>query len=356
MSTLKFKNIQHPSSANPNLQLDANGGFSASGPIYAPNGNYFTKLDSKSVAFTKTGAGTMTIKAGTYIAIGALIIGFATDTSVTMPSLVAGTDYAVYACSDGTVRADSSFTAPSGFTTSNSRQIGGFHYAPGGNAAARAGGDTAPAINEYSIWDLKWRPRCLDPRGMTLVAGGFWCDIYLLGVDHQANGTSKYNVTIADGSSPPKIPTAFGGNGSSTYSSLNWWEAEEVLRAYGKCPLTYDQFAAAAFGTTEASSIGTDQGSTILNAAYTSKWGVIQSSGVMWVWGANFGGGAAGASWTANTGGRGSTYQMENAALFGGNWGNGSSCGSRASSWTNSPTYSSSDAGARGCCDHLLLV
>jgi hypothetical protein len=272
-----------------------------------------------------------------------------------MPTLTAGTDYAIYGCTDGTLRADANFSAPSGYTTANSRKIGGFHYAPGGNAAAQAGGDTTPAINEYSLWDLKFRPACTDPRGMTLVADGFWSDIYLLGVDHLTNGTSKYNVTIADRSSPPKIPVKFGGNGSSAYGSLNRWEAAEVLMSYGKRLPDYGEFAALAYGTTEASSFGTDPGSTILRAAYTSRYGVMLASGNLWVWGSNFGGGAAGAAWTANTGGRGSTYQMENAMLFGGNWDIGALSGSRCSNWNSSPTPPNSVISARGVCDHLML-
>ena len=315
----------------------------------------FSKADTQSVAFTKTAAGTAQLKAGTYIDVSGTLLTFASATAIVMPTLTAGTDYAIYACTDGTVRADASFSAPSGYTSTTSRKIGGFHYAPGGNASARAGGDTTPAINEYSLWDLKFKPSSPDPRGMVLVADGFWADIYLLGVDHLTNGTSKYNVTIADGSSPPKIPTKFGGNGTTAYGSLNWWEAAEVLRSHGKRPPTYDEFAALAFGTTEATSGGTDPGSTILRAAYTSKWGAMLASGNMWQWGAEFGGGAAGAAWTANTGGRGSTYQMENAAIFGGNWVDTSNSGSRCSSWFFSPTNSIYDIGSRGVCDLLVL-
>jgi hypothetical protein len=272
-----------------------------------------------------------------------------------MPTLTAGTDYAIYGCTDGTIRADANFSAPASYTTANSRKIGGFHYAPGGNAAAQAGGNTTVQINEYSLWDLKFRQACTDPRGMTLVADGFWSDIYLLGVDHLTNGTSKYNVTIADGSSPPKIPVKFGGNGSSAYGSLNRWEAAEVLMSYGKRLPDYGEFAALAYGTTEASSGGTDPGSTILRAAYTSRYGVMLASGNLYVWGSNFGGGAAGAGFTANTGGRGSTYQMENAVLFGGDWASGAVSGSRCSEWSNSPTLSVSSLSARGVCSHLIL-
>lgn len=313
----------------------------------------FYKADQTTVAFTKTGNGTASVKAGTYVFVGASLVSYATATVITMPTLTAGTDYAIWVKDDATIQATTSFTSAPG--AGNWRKIGGFHYAPGGHSGSPGGGNSTAQINEYSFWDLTFRPACVDPRGMVLIADSFWADIYLLGVDHLTNGTSKYNVTIADGSSPPKIPTKFGGTGTSAYGSLNWWEAGEVLRSWGKRMPTYSEFAALAYGTTEASSIGTDQGSTVWNAAYLSKWGCNQASGVMWVWGDEFGGGAAAASWTANTGGRGSTYQMENAVIFGGGWVNTSASGSRASIWDNSPTNSGSIVGARGVCDHLIL-
>lgn len=326
---------------------------SAQLPSLSTSYGLFYKADPTTVAFTKTGAGTAQIKAGTKVDVLGTLVEFASATSITMPSLTAGTDYAIWVKDDATIQATTDFVSAPG--AGNWRKIGGIHYAPGGNAAAVAGGDTTPAINAYSMWDLKFRPACPDPRGMTLVADSFWSDIYLLGVDHLINGTSKYNVTIADGASPPKKPTKFGGNGTTTQTDGNWWNLNEVLQSHGKRSPTYDEFAALAYGTTEASSLGSDPGSTVLNAAYTSKWGVIQSTGVMYVWGAEFGGGAAGASWAANTQGRGSTYQMENAALFGGYWGYTSYSGSRYSSWDNSPAYSDGGIGVRGVCDHLIL-
>jgi len=315
----------------------------------------FVKADASSVAFTKTAVNTAQIKAATVVNVRGTMVTFASATSITMPTLTAGTDYAIYACTDGSVRADASFSAPSGYTTANSRKIGGFHYAPGGHSGAPGGGNATAQINDYSFWDVKFKPACLDPRGMTLVAGGFWSDIYPLGVDHQANGTSKYNVTIADGASPPKVPALFGGNGTTTYTSLNQWEAAEVLAAYGKRLPTYAEFSALAYGTTEATSIGADPVTTSWNATYISKWGAAQVSGNLWCWGANFGGGAAAAGWVVNTVGRGSTYQMENAAFFGGSWGDSSNSGSRCSYWIFSPTLSSSGVGARGVCDLLVL-
>jgi hypothetical protein len=322
----------------------------------------FFKADTATAVFTKTGNGTAQIKAGTIIDVANKLVTFDSAASIAMPSLTAGTDYAVWVKDDATIQATTNFSTAPG--AGNWRKIGGFHYAPGGNAAAQAGGNATAQINEHSFWDLKFRPACPDPRGMTLIANSFWADIYLLGVDHHVNGTSKYNVTIADGSSPPKKPLAFGGNGTTTQADGNWWNLNEVLVSHGKRPPTYDEFAALAYGTTEAtSSGGTDVPTTGVNGTgatsgwqvFTSKWGVIQSSGCMWIWGGEFGGGAAGAAWTANTGGRGSTYQMENAVLFGGFWDNASNSGSRASNWNNSPTYSSSGIAVRGVANHLIL-
>lgn len=315
----------------------------------------FIKADKSSVVFTKTAAGTASIKANTIVAVNGKVIQFTSNTNIVMPTLTAGTDYAIYVCDDGTVRADSSFSAPTGYTTTNSRQIGGFHYSPGGGAAAQSGGDTTPQINLYSLWDNKFRPACADPRGMALVADNFWSDIYLVGVDWLTNGTSKYNVTIADGSSPPKIPTKFGGNGTTAYGSMTWWETAEVIAAAGKRLPTYQEFAALAYGTTEGASIGTDQGSTVWNAAYVSKWGINQVAGVMWQWGDEAGGAYSSAGWTSNTGGRGQTYNAPNAVLFGGNWASAAYCGSRASVWSLAFSFSYNDIGGRAVCDHLIV-
>ena len=328
----------------------------------------FRKSDPTSAAFVKTGVFTISTQAAIiYVEVAGTVHAIAASTAVTMPgSPAAGTDYAIWAKTDGSLEATSNHVTP---PTTNARRIGGFHYAPGGNATGVAGGDVTPAINAYSIWDLKWRPACADPRGMTLVAGGFWSDIYLLGVDHPTNGSSKYNVTIADGSSPPKIPAAFGGNGSTAYGGGNWWDMSETLRSFGKRHPTYDEFAALAYGVLDAYSLESDPGTTgLVNGTggggagldhnaykYTSKWGVIQATGNLWVWGANFGGPYGTAAWTANTGGRGSTYELPNAVLLGGAWSDAANAGSRCSIWPNAPTYSAYSVGARGVCDHLQL-
>lgn len=311
----------------------------------------FRKVSSSAVAWTKTGNGTATTATTIYVEVNGTVLTIASGTSIDMPSLTAGTDYAIWAETDGSLQASSNHTTP---PSANARKVGGFHYATGSNASAQAGGNTTAQINEYSFWDLKFRPTC-DPRGMTLVAGGFWADIYLTGVDHHTNGTSKYNVTIADGSSPPKVPSNFGGNGSTTYGSYTWFEVQELLASHGKRTPTQQEFMALAYGTTEASSIGSDPSTTNWDSAYVSKWGCNQSSGCMNIWGVERGGAYSTGGWNANTEGRGSEYNAPNAVLLGGVWADGSSAGSRCSTWNGSASSSTGDIGSRGVCDHLIL-
>lgn len=447
----------------------------------------FQKANPDAVAFEKTGAGTARTAMAMTINVNGTILSIPAATAITMPgSLTGGTDYAIWVKTDGSLEATTDHVSP---PATGARKIGGFHYAPGGNApiyskaavaagtalpagtipadqwgvykveidstgtitvtagaanyttgyateaaantampanaSGRAemgwftvktaagqtfvagtdalqggtggnpastttynsrlavlsrgttatqvqssafvyglGGDTTPAINEYSFWDLKWRPACPDPRGMTLVSNAFWCDIYMLGVDHHTNGTSKNNVAIADGSAPPKVPTAYGGDGSLVYRDGNWWNLAEVLESHGKRPLTYDEYAAAAWGVAEARSRGNDpattglgttnNGSSHADAVFTSKWGVIQASGCLWVWGADFGASTGGAGDT--TQGRGTVSTGSRVVLLGGDWNFGAASGSRCSDWGGAPTLSVNAVSVRARCDHLRLV
>jgi len=318
----------------------------------------FVKADNDSVVFAKTGNNSAEIKGGTVVAFedGAQV-RFNTNTGITMPSLSAGTDYAIWVAPDGTLEADTSFTSA---PTAGGRKIGGFHYAPGGNATGTSGGNTTNQINEYSFWDLKYRPSCEDPRGMTLVSDGFWADIYLLNTNPDVNGTSAFGVTIADGSSPPIIPAAFGGNGSTDYGSFKWYECQEVFAAYGKKAPTYAEFMALAYGVTEETDRGSDPGTTQLDAARTSKWGVIQATGNLRVWGRDvIADGTGSAAFRDIAEGRGEilTYNDDlRAGFFGGTWDDGALAGSRSANWDISVADSSFTVSGRGVCDHLVLA
>jgi len=343
----------------------------------------------------KVDADTVEVKAGTRVVIDQTkVVHFAADTTATIDtgSLAAGTDYAIYAIDDGTAVFSASFSGPTGHDAGTYQLIGGFHFSPGGNATGyNTGGDTTPAVNEYSIWDLKFRPSCPDPRGMALVAGRFWVDIYLMNTDCDVNGTSRNNATIADGSSAPKVPAMFGGNGSTTYGTFTWYEAAELAAAYGKQLLSYDEAVVAFFGAKEAAARGNDPVTTGLGTAnsgssntdekFTSIWGVIQCVGVMWQWGRDMNfiphqtaltgsppadsdfetwiTAALTGSYKAITESRGSVYTYGTAGIsagrFGGYWSVGSNAGSRASSWSFAPSDSNASAGARARCDHLVL-
>jgi hypothetical protein len=351
-------------------------GAAESASVAAANPYGFDKLDSRSVAFTKTAAGTISIKAGTEIMVAGVAINIAVATPVVMPALTAGTDYAIYACTDGTVRADASFTAPTGYTTANSRMIGGFHYgltAPGttvagGSFATTGNGmiwtqtdvDLIAGINAFSLWDLKWRPLC-DPKGMALVAGRTWVDIYLCGTNHTTNGTSKAGTDIASGTVLPKKPLEFGGNGTVTYATPMWWDFVEIANAYKKRLLREQEFVLAAFGVTENQSIDSTAATyptTQRNAGYTSKYGLEQASGHHYTWGEDTGMYYDNSTWTWKTsnGGRGQiltqgTYGLAR-VILGGPRANGVYSGSRCSTWVNYPRNVNWNVRLKDTCDH----
>jgi hypothetical protein len=281
------------------------------------------KVDPDTPCLTVLGREAIAIKAGTSFNG----FTFAEDTALEMPKLglVAGRDYVVLVV-DGAAAA---FVADSAPTASS--QIGGFHFAPGGNASARAGGDDVPAINPCSLWDLNFRPACPDPRGMTLVGRKFWCDIYLTATEH-ADCTSRFGVTIADGDDLPA-----GGIDGKTHKAFDYATAVTVLGSHGKGLLSIEEFFAAAFGVTEKSAAGKNPKVTGLDAPRTSKFGLMQATGNMWVWGHD------------------GDPDTPRASVFGGSWFVGDFAGSRCAHVDYWPGDSDGDLGARGRSDHLQL-
>lgn len=340
------------------------------------------KADKSAPCLVKTGASTISIRAGTTAYLASGVVGFIVDTPVTMPPLTAGEDYSVWVHPDGAASAVADpASAPAAAPVAGALKIGGFHYglvAPGttvagGSFATTGAGmiwtqadvDKIAGINTWSIWDLRWRPAAPNPRGMALVGGQTWVDIYFCGTNHIANGTSRNNTDIASGTVLPRKPLAFGGNGTSTYSTLNWWEATEIARAHEKRLMWQQEFIDAAFGVTEAQSIGgaaATYPNTGRSAGYTSRYGIEQASGHHWTWGQDSSyrhDGAAWWAWQAVTGGRGSmnlyTPVANVRAIFGGARGVAAVSGSRCSSWGVSPWDSGWDLGVRAACDHLNL-
>jgi len=255
---------------------------------------------------------------------------FLSDTPVDLPTggLIAGSDYVILVGEKLAV-----VLAHSLDDINDPLIIGGFHLAPGGNATARKGGDDTPTINPYSLWDRNFRPACADPRGMALVekpGGRFWCDIYLLGVNHLSDGTSRLGVQIADGDTPPM-------ENERAFDRLDYETAKKVMAFHGKQLLGFEDFAAVAYGVTERTAIGSDPDVTKLDAARTSKFGIMQATGNMWVWGHD------------------GDPDEPRASLFGGSWWGGGNAGSRYAGVGYWADVSDEDIGARGRSDHLQL-
>jgi hypothetical protein len=361
------------------------------GNTYLPNTTYINNIiigdatnfyqkpgSTSSPLFSKASVSSITIPIGFKYLVNNVFITTSGITTLSLNSnldtgsKVAGTDYYVYALEAGGFIISANNTYPTGYTASNSRKIGGFHYGvipesfTAINNINSADAAIIAGINANSMWDLKFRFIGGDNRGMHKM-GNRWYDIYLLNSEHVTNGTSKAGGTIAAGGTSygralPKIPLAFGGTGSNSYSTFTWFEAAEIANAYGKDLISYKEFVSLAYGVLEASSSGNSSGTIGHDANYTSKWGTCQVTGYELIWGSNLSNYPTDATWAwrANTGGRGSIYSTENsptAVRLGGVWSDGSVSGSRYSSW-NIYLWNGSlwHIGCRCCGDHLELV
>ena len=321
---------------------------------------------------TKTAAATLAVKAGTLVRVGSGYKSFTADTAVQMPaSMIAGEDYGVWVTPAGGVFAAAN-GKPSPYVLTPGQagavQIGGFHYglvAPGTTVAGggfattgvgmiwtQADVDKIAGINAFSIWDLAYRPKC-DPRGMARSEAGFWFDIYFCGTEHITNGTSRYNTSVASGTVLPKKPLIFGGNGATKYTTLTWYEANEIAFSHGKRLLSYQEFTAAAYGVTEGQSLGGAASTipaTLRQPGYTSKSGCEQMTGNHCTWGTSASE-AAGSAWIAGAG-RGQTFGTTYGPFFGGSRDFTTYSGSRTGAWNRATWYSYWNIGLRAACDH----
>lgn len=212
---------------------------------------------------------------------------------VQLPELLPGTDYEVTII-DGIAVATVLESLPA-------HSIGGFHVG--------LDGKIVPA----SLWDVCFRPKARDPRGMVLVAGAFWADIYLLNTDPQA-GTSRANQPIA--------------------RNITWWDAVNTLAAHGKQPLSLAEFTLAAEGSEEGKTCGGRPETTGHVDGLKSTVGIEQATGCMYVWGRDF-------------------DPNGSAIVLGGTWCSPGAGPRRFDD--DDPGDSWNGVGARGRCDHLIL-
>lgn len=348
-------------------------GGSGSGGGWTPT---LYKSDPTTPCLLKTGAQTLAIKAGTVVKVGASTIPFPTQTNVSLPTLAGGEDYSVWVRPDGVaVAVADPYPTPAAPPVTGAVKIGGFHYglvAPGttvagGSFATTGTGmiwtqgdvDKIAGINEWSLWDLTYRPRS-DPRGMACIQDGsgrglFWVDLYFCSTDHISNGTSRYNTAVASGTVLPRIPLMFGGSGPNNYSRLSWYEANEIAISHRKRLMSYEEFAAAAFGTTEGQSLGGAASTiptTTRQPGYTSKWGIEQVTGNHWTFGADGATTASGSGWVSGPG-RGNTFWTPYIIGLGGSRGDSTNSGSRCASFSTAITTSIWSIGLRCAADHF---
>jgi len=122
-------------------------------------------------------------------------------TDYTVAANRAGKDFYIYACvqADGTSKIilSANSTVPTGYTSTNSRKIGGFHClcVDVGTIASHTltdfvAGDILPA----SVWDLNHKPKYASPEGMVFSdQANIWVDIYL------ASGTGANTASVNGG-------------------------------------------------------------------------------------------------------------------------------------------------------------
>ena len=321
----------------------------------------------------KVSPSSIKIPSGFKITVGTNSFKLASDYTLTLASNLvgstktAGTDYYVYA------KSDSTFYISASDSITEDRLIGGFHYGLVAESETVTGNKLEAdmvkirGINQYSFWDLKYRP-VASTKGMAKI-GSEWYDIYLLNSEHIANGTSKAGLTIASGTTEygraiPKIPLEYGGNNTLNYGKFTWFQACEIAKANAKRLISYSEFPTIAYGVNEQKSSLTNSYETVMGKIehypnLTSKFGIEQATGVQWIWGLDVQG-IGGDGWkTGLTDGRGDIYAYANqptAVVLGGSRGDGAGAGSRASGWSSYVWDSGWLVGCRFACDHLELV
>ena len=334
---------------------------------------HFSKQNKKAVVFTKTAPAGFSVLPnkvelpnGT-IANNTNTVSLSLNSNIDTGSKVAGTDYYVY-CTDSNI-----YNISTDKTKTDGTIIGGFHYGLTTEAESPTGNKTEAdmvqirGINAYSFWDLKYRPNNENTNAMVKI-GNSWYDIYQMDSEYGINKYSRAGATIAGGTADygraiPKIPLAYGGNGTVTYGKFTWFQAGEVAIASGKRKISYNEFGSIAYGVTEGVSSQTNGYETVVGRIehyphLTSKYGIEQVSGTQWIWGADVGGnyGTTDWAWKNNTDTRGQIYSTSNnptAVILGGYRGDGAYAGSRASGWGDYVWDSYWLIGCRFTCDHL---
>ena len=339
------------------------------------------------VLFTKTASAGFTIPAGLKVLVNDKLITTSTVTTLSLNSNLdtgtktAGKDYYVY------ITVNASFYISLDKNKAD-KLIGGFHYGltpeaevrPAAALKTEADMVNLRGIKAYSFWDLNWLPKSGIPEGKVLVDNKFWRDIYPADSDYAIRGYSSCfaigggTAKIAGGAETngrlfPKIPLAYGGNGTLNYGSLTWFEASEMAGSAGSRLLDYAEFANSSYGVVEQKSLG-ELGYTLNTGniqhypELESKWGVEMATGVQYYWGSQIMNGYGNTDFVHRSGlteNRGQIFATSNSpvGIVLGGYEAGTSTvstsGSRNMQLSSYVWYTAWTGGVTAACDHLSL-
>jgi len=190
----------------------------------------------------------------------------------------AGKDFYVYACEDvsGSPKLvlSANSTVPDGYTSSNSRKVGGFHCEcvnVGTISGNPLTGFLAGDIIFTSIWDLNHKSGSISPEGMVYDRGtDLWVDIYL------PSGTGANTKSV---------------NGGTISDTRNHMDFVDDGIAVGKRLLKDREFQSAAAGSNEETNIAgsADPGTTTghvdtAGRRMISNIGCEDCCGALWQW------------------------------------------------------------------------
>ena len=201
-------------------------------------------------------------------------------------ALALGDDIYIYAlqAASGTAQwvASANSTVPAGYTSSNSRKIGGFHFGRVRPVASRYDTAYVPPIQivPNSCWDLQHRPTC-DPTGMVeVIPGSLWVDLYKAS---EGGGIWPENVAVsAYGATPLR---------DDIYARVDF---HLLARNAGKRIPSAEEFLTYAEGAPQGNDANNDTAwsattnagpaSTGTVAKAVSMFNVVDAVGNLWEW------------------------------------------------------------------------
>lgn len=282
---------------------------------------------------------------------------------------LAGKDVYIYACapSSGTEPAfvlSLNSTVPTGYTAENSRKIGGFHclcLSVGAltNVEPITGATVDHGLKNYntgeiipaSVWDLWHRPAGKQTEGMVYIEPvDVWMGLY---------GASW------DGSKLVHVNNGVWADGSSTKKWHGELSQDALVEQGMRLPWRHE-FRVAATGSNEGTNIkgSADPNTTgghvdTAGRRMVSNYGLEDACGALWQWMMDLGC-AGGSGWTDSVYSSsvdpqryGQTYGNLYRLLAGGDWGNGSGCGSRSARCSNVSASVAAYSGCRGASEPL---